>query len=414
MRAFPQADAVVRGDAEAAVEALARRVPARGDDLADVPNLVWRRGAAVVDNGIGFVADGETLGRHPRTRLDLVRHGHLYAQVAERLWFCRADRGIAWNLKVLGHVNGFALPFVRGCPFGCIYCGGGRAAQEVVSGRRRLAVHPVARAAAEVEDLARQGVNVFFTEYVPLGDGDRYWLDLFEAIGGRGGPRIAANVECRALPSPAFVEAFATAFGGRPWSRLNLSPDAAREESRARVKEGIAMSDRALAESLDLMERLRVRSELYYTVGLPGETAADVDALDVAIGALRRRYARIEAVRVHTVELDPASPMYLDPGRFGLRDALASFEDYRRHHARRGSMLSGLGYGAGIPRAEHERRAQETICDRFCRLSLQQSWRAPAGVKRAVDLAARAACETSGRARGALEAAGGKRPGFPD
>ena len=384
----PAVDAVIRGDAHATVSKLCARMPRRGDDLSRLPNLSWRRGETdVVHNPQSFVAEAQDLGDVSRTRFELLRHSDIYLELAQYLWFYRLDRSLAHNRRRFGHLNGFQLPMVLGCPFSCCYCGGGREAQQQISGRHGSTSVPLSRALAECRDLEGEGGDAFFMEYVPLGDGDVYYLDLFSGLRAAG-TGLAANIECRSIPSVAFLDAFAATFPSANGSRLNVSPDTACESFRQRCKAGVPLSDADLWDVLQEMEDRGISSEIYFTIGLPGEASGQRNALPALVSRLRGRFSAIRAVRIHGVELDPGSPMALRPDVYGMADPIESFEDYCRHHELPGSMLTSFGYGVVDPeggevdRSTHAAQITALQCRAFCRAAQPFAWRLP-GVLRA-------------------------------
>lgn len=158
------------------------------------------------------------------------------------------------------------------------------------------------------------------------------------------------------------------------------------------------MTDSLLMQRLAEMETLGVASEIYFSAGLPGETGQDHDQLKNFCLDLRSRFSCIQATRVHSIELDPASPMYMEPEKHGLTDTLRTFEDYRRYHSAGESMLGGLGYGmAGGQEdwqkaANYTARVEELICDKFCRAALPSTWKLPGALRPAAEAAIRRAC----------------------
>ena len=73
----PAIDAVIRGDGEEPLRALAQALD-EGSPLSSVPNLSWREGETIRSNTIDYVADSATLTNLDFERFDLLRHHQTY------------------------------------------------------------------------------------------------------------------------------------------------------------------------------------------------------------------------------------------------------------------------------------------------------------------------------------------------
>lgn len=391
LRTVPEADAVVRGEAEEPVRLLAAGLPARGADLSGVPNVSWRRGGEVVHNPLTYTAGESDLAKVSRTRLSLMRHGALYAKFAQHLYFHKPDLSLENNLRLHRDYVGFPLPLVRGCPFSCIYCGGGSAAQKTLNNRCSLTAVPVDRALDEFAALCGQGVSQFSTDYVPLGDGDKYYTELFRGLRSRG-LKVSLSADCRALPSGNFLEAFAACFPDDPGSRLNFSPEAAGDELRIKLKGGAARPYAELLRTLAEAERLKIRSGIFFNYSMPGMDEAETAALKAEVPRLRREFPHVSRITISPAELDPCSPLHLDPAGYGLSASLKTFGDYCVYHLLATPVFCGTGYSVGGRKEKGAGRLPGPACADFCRLTLQTSWRLPGALKKILDGGARLAC----------------------
>ncbi|MEW5733554.1 MAG: cobalamin-dependent protein [Thermodesulfobacteriota bacterium] len=398
MDRYPQVDAVCLGESENAVRAISRLFPKRGEDLAAIPGLAWRHSSGQVRFNCGSATDIGNLKGFCRTRLELMRHGAQYLKLAQFLHYYSWGWSFRRNLKNFGSPIGFALPVARGCVHDCLYCGGGSRAQSRINQRRGVTFLALGHVLAELQDLKKREGELFLTEYIASGDGDDYYLELFNSLKKRKNS-LHANIDCRGIPSGRFLETFAQVFPSFP-SHLNLSPEAAREPFRKKVKVGVALGDTGLYSALAHMERLKIKSEVYFSIGLPGETPEDVVALEETVREIRKRFSSIRAVRIHGIELDPGSPLFMEPEKHNMVDPLRTFEEYRAYHGSWSSMLSDLGYGVidhegrRIGREEHTRAVNRLICRRFCRAMLPRCASMPASLRKGAMLGTSGFCRT--------------------
>ena len=124
-----RADAGIRGGGEFAMAALADRLD-EGDDLEDVPGLVWREDGAWRRNPL----DSTPLSELPAMTRSLVDNRRYFGE---------------------GGQGGFETK--RGCPHRCVYC-----ADPVAKGRRVL-VRPPEAVADELECLLEQEIDHLHT-----------------------------------------------------------------------------------------------------------------------------------------------------------------------------------------------------------------------------------------------------------
>jgi hypothetical protein len=367
LREFPEADAVLRGEAEEAVRMLCVSGASRGSILPDIPGLSYRKDGRIFHNPAKPAETG-SVPPFSRTRLELMLHGDIYARLAQDLYFYKPGWGLETNLRLFGNSVGFPLPLFRGCQFSCEYCGGGRAAQERLCGRRRMDFLPVEEVLKEMRQLRAWGVIHVFFEYAPLGDRDAYYAELFGRMRSEGlSPDM--NIECRVLPSEIFLTAFAACSPGNK-SRLVFSPETIHNEARLKIKHGAHMTYGELLTALGRMEQLHIASEIFFT---PQGTKEEPAELTSEIQRLRAAFPHLKSIQVNKVELDPCSPLYL------RKENAPGLSDYVAYHSGSGAD-TGIGWD------------RDSLCKEFCALELKHSWRLPKLLRTAAGGAARAVC----------------------
>ncbi len=380
LAAVPEIDGVIRGDGERPLALLAEALD-RGGPLADVPNLTWRAPEGLRDNPLSYAADGATLSRLPYERLDLLRHRDRYIRDWCGPHYLPHGRRARWVMRGAQHLFGssrryFVLPVGRGCVFDCSWCGGGRTAHGLHSGRKRYvraSSERVAELIGQAMDLGFRGVHACFD---PTPDDPRYWLRVFERVRSAG-LRPEILFESYRLPHPDLVQGLAETFR-RP--TIAVSPDSADEDVRKKAR-GMFLSNDALLETVRTCDAAGVDLVLFFTSNLPWEAddgGRRARELAVACQAAAKRI-RV-GIRAFSIELEPGSPWSQDPGRFGIELGRTAFVDYLEAH-RPGAEgpETGLGFtviGQGHAAPAEPRFAQpcRETCQDLCPLPPNPRW----------------------------------------
>ena len=384
---FPCVDGVLRGHAEGAIVPLLEALET-GGDLGAVPALVHRVDGTVVDNA-----------RDPRARaaapalddlvfgdLSVMRHADLYAsQFGFPLAYGREWSRVE-NTRSLSMGRAFFPLFVgRGCPWLCTFCGGNRDTLRRVNGTNRMTWRSPARVVEDVRRAMEVGYRTMALCFDPTPQKDDYYLDLFAQI-RRARLDVDLYFECWGVPTAAFIHAFRETFPS-PESYLAVSPDSGSERVRKLNKQPY-YDDAALFETLDRLEAREIAFDVFYTIALPGETVADARETARQVDRIAATYRHARRLMTWSVQLEPGSPQFETPERFGMITDRACFRDfYRAHGGDRADTYSSLGYKiqgyfgdsrdqGGI--ADFERHLQHLKCMELCFLGRDpRFWSAP-------------------------------------
>lgn len=371
---FADVDAVVRGDGEAPLLALLDWV-SRGrqrDDLAGVPNLLWRAASGVVDNGQSYVADEEMLNELVFTRFDLMEHASMYAGMPKA--FLRTNLPTALNLtlnRVLGKDRSrffWGVPVGRGCVSSCFYCGGGGKAQVSINARHGVIFRKPAKVLETMRGLKAFGYTGGYLSFDPRPWSQDYYVELFRLM-RREQVTFDLLFSGWALPTRPFLDEFAKTFG--PNSACLVSPETGSERLRKTAR-AASYSNDDLFEVLDHAKSLGIRTVVYFSIGVPFETEQDFAETLALKETIRTRYpgTRIEAF---LIEMEPGSPWHGDPEKYGVRLQRRSLDDFMRDHASAAySSMTNLGYTSAffgdpdIAPQEFGRRLLDLKCRHFC------------------------------------------------
>lgn len=296
----PAVDFVLRGAVtEPSLLALVREL--EGARLFDaVPGLTWKDAT-----GIHVNADGPEATSLDQYSLDL---GMMVGSVVRSVDFWTSVPFHSWWRHPIT-----AVFTVKGCARGCITCGASRPA----FGRFMPGCFPLMRSPEAIAGQVRQLAGITRAPIFFVGDlrdgGDAYAREVLAAL-ARAPVSNRLVFEFFDPPDAALIEAIDASV---PHWGAELSPESHDESIRehlckarftnARMEESIASILRSRCEALDL----------FFMIGLPGQTHAGI--MDM-VDAIERLFVRFD--RRLSAFITPMGP-FLDPGSDGFERAEA-------------------------------------------------------------------------------------------
>ncbi|MBT3192154.1 MAG: radical SAM protein [Verrucomicrobia bacterium] len=371
LETMSELDAVIRGDAELPLDALLGAVKS-GGALDGIDNLVWRRDGAVVDNGQEYVVTEEILNDLTFTRFDLLDHGDQYRLMPKA--YIRTNLPAALTRQMNNVISKqrtyyfWGLPVGRGCPFRCFYCGGGARAQRLINRRRGVIFREPERVLDTMRELKQAGFHGAYVSFDPHPQSHTYYVDLFRRM-RETKLEFDWMFSSWGLPSEAFLDAFSETMG--PRSSFLISPETGSEKLR-RMSRGDYYSNDELVASLKSADRRGIRTMVFFCIGLPGEHMEEFqETLDLRDRILREcEHATVEAFMI---EIEPASPWFLDPEKYGITLGRRTLDDFLTQESRSNySSMSSLGYTSSffgdepIDEETFSRRLLDLKCTHFC------------------------------------------------
>lgn len=296
----PAVDFVLRGSVtEPSLLALLREV--EGERRFErVPDLTWKDGGEVRVNEPDC---------HPRSLDDygidlgmmvgsVIRHLDFWTNVPFHSW---------WRHPIT------AVFTVRGCARNCATCGASRAA----FGRFMPGRHPLLRAPESIAAGVRQLAEITRAPIFLVGDlrdgGPTYARSVIDALGR---VPVSNRIVFEFFDPPsadylAHIDASIARWGAE------LSPESHDETVRALMGKA-RFTNEQMEASIEAMLALRCEQlDLFYMIGLPGQTYRNVLEMVDSIGALFRRFDRRLSAFV-----TPMGP-FIDPGSDGFERAEA-------------------------------------------------------------------------------------------
>jgi B12-binding domain/radical SAM domain protein len=316
----PEVDFVVRGDStEVPVLQLLQHLSGHPDalPLADIPNLTWQEAdGAVRVNELTYSPENldHVLIDYSYVVKAVARYRDLASFVPFRGW--------------LGYPITAALS-VRGCSHNCRTCGGSAAAFSALHGRRRPAYRAPEDLAQDIRNIARFSKGPVFI----LGDirqaGAEYADRFLHAIQGYQGPVI---LELFDSADRGFIQRLAKAMPN--WT-LEISLESHSDEVRAAF--GRPYSNAAIENTMHYALEAGVkRLDVFFMIGLPKQDYQSVlDTVehcqyllhDLDQGADHRLIPFISPLAPF---LDPGSPVFENPERYGYRLMARTLEEHRQ------------------------------------------------------------------------------------
>lgn len=372
LETVPAADAVVLGEGFEPVRYLAQALDNK-TSLDSVPNLAWRKGRDVVVNPARMLHDTTLLDGFPFADFSVLKNNDSYVR---QFGFPLA---YAWELSpeenrhmmTMGR-SFFPLMVGSGCPRSCSFCCGNAVTQKRINAGHRLYFRSLDAIIEDVRRAQDAGYRTVALCFDPMPQSTRFFVELFGRM-KRETPGMDLYFECWSLPEPEFIRAFGEAFCA-PHSYLALSPDSGNEAIRKKNK-GYHYTNEQLLSCADLLSEHEIQMDIFFSIGFSGETAAlALDTRDL-MRRMADRYENIRRLMVWAVQLEPGSPAFDDPDRWGIESNRSTLGDFVRAHGGRGDAYTVLGYKipgyfgderdqGGVE--DFERHLQQFKCMEFC------------------------------------------------
>jgi B12-binding domain/radical SAM domain protein len=302
---YASVDAIVLGEAEDTFSQLVRRA-AHGRELKDVLGIAYRSGGIIKRNQMA----------KPIENLDGLDYANLRILENWRSYLRMDSSGNEQNRRPY-----FWLNLARGCCYNCVHCGGGMDAYRVFSTREKMAFRSPTRVAEDIERLYQLGVRQISFSHDPEIAGEKYQTRLLDEIRKRHFD-ISLYYESLRVPSRAFLEKINRVSYD---TTVAISPDSPSEE--VRIAAGRGFTNAQMMNAIEDCEDLGIKADIYYMVGLPGET---IDFLSM--------FKEVLAKMSHTIwtcvfppipyTIDPNCPMATNPEKYGVKLLYRTFDDY--------------------------------------------------------------------------------------
>ncbi len=315
---YPQVDYVIRGDStEEPLRQLLSTIKEKRSPE-DVPNLTWKDGNKIRTNELSHIsADLNSIAFDYRKVIQSsVRHFDLIGHLPFKDWL---------SYPILAALS------CRGCIHNCLVCGGSAAAYRHICRRETPAYRDARLAAQDIASISQ------YTRapIIVLGDilqaGPEYAEELLNELKGKNIKNHIA-LEFFSPPSRKFLQMAAESI---PNFNMEISPESHDEGIRRSF--GRAYDNHTLEESIaDALESGCKRVDVFFMIGLPGQTSQSVRETVGYCEELLKRYGQDGSGRIHPFIsplapfLDPGSVAFEDPEKYGYKLFYRTLEEHRQ------------------------------------------------------------------------------------
>jgi B12-binding domain/radical SAM domain protein len=307
-------DAVIRGEAEKPFLEFMRGLDKYGEITA-TPNLTYRNGSGEV-RVTPLMPPSESLDEYEFTRLDLIQpQSSVFSEPIPR-----------WSLEVC-----------RGCIYNCNICGGSAYTYRKYLGREKPAFRSPAKIVEDVIRLGEQGIKYVGIYQDPRMGGEKYWKELMNAIRDKRPAVEKITFDIFAPVNEEFVQEAATI--GKQVV-FYICPDSGSNCIRESL--GRFYTNEELLDSVQLCHRYHIPVVTFFSIGLAGETHNEVtetydlwdklrvmDQKAISRGGFGRRdKTPVGGPIIGPIFIDPGSPAYDSPEKYGYKLLFKNLEEY--------------------------------------------------------------------------------------
>ncbi|MDP1852660.1 MAG: radical SAM protein [Candidatus Omnitrophota bacterium] len=310
MRTYKEIDFVIKGDAEIPLLALLNSIRSKSPEgLRLIPNLVWRDGEGIVENPHTYVAGKAIINRLSYANFKLIRNHDKYI------------RFFSMDLNNKDSEPIFYYTASRGCVRSCSFCGGGCSAQKNINKRSKIVFADVKYVIKDLKRLKKYNINKL--HMYAVSQNDAYFMDLFKEIRKNKIDLTINFGDCR-LSTKVFIDEFAKTF--QRGSIISIFLESGSRKIRKMNKEA-GYSNNEILEILLYANKKNLKLCLSFSAGLPFETKKNIYETLKFINSIRNRLANVE-IRQDSTAIDPASPLFLYPEKYGVLSKVNSLKDF--------------------------------------------------------------------------------------
>jgi len=306
IQSYPFVDVIARGESESILLDLVRTICSNGK-IGESDGVTYRIGNSLRRRPASLPPN---LDRFKFTRLELMENWD------KQLKCCA--RGYEENRK-----PSFWLTIARGCLNECIYCGGARSCYQLLTGRERPIVRQASQIAEDIAGLAERGVKIVKLNHDPEMFGRHFWSSLLDSVKSTGAD-VSMYWESSRLPSKDFVKEATKTFVDLG---VAISPESTSQD--VRMLAGRSFTNEQMFRTIAFVEKSKVMTDIYFLVGLPGETANSANNIvKFTKKVCENKHTLVQPPIPYTI--DPHCPMAMNPEKYAIKLLLDSFNDYRK------------------------------------------------------------------------------------
>jgi radical SAM superfamily enzyme YgiQ (UPF0313 family) len=313
---FDSIDAVIRGDAETPLLELVKYKCKNhsNENFEKIPNLMYRQENALKQSTRRYIADESDLNQLNFSNFSLLENFDKYMQL---------------SLSVeLGHsnLNRLAYPCLgRGCSMNCVYCGGGKDAQQLLTGLDAPIFLSKEKVIEQLVTFEEMKISSIYIGFDPDPEKRDYHKELFAMI-RKEKIDIGCQFESWDISGKDFLKDFRRTFNPL-YSSIIHSIQSGSEKVR-NLNTGYSYSNKELFRWLSNAKEELIPIELAFSSGLSGETENHFDDTIKVAKKIVEQYPMVLDMYCIPSSLEPCSPQFLNPEKYGLTLKFTKFLDY--------------------------------------------------------------------------------------
>jgi B12-binding domain/radical SAM domain protein len=316
---YPWIDMVMRGDSTEAPMLALMRTLRLGGSLAEVPNLAWKRpDGTVVVNPLSHVPtsfDEIALPNYSYVMRSVLKYGSLSNVIPCEDWL---DYPIT------------AVLTARGCTQNCSICGGSRSAYRLICNRPRPAFRSPETLVADILRIQQFSRSPIFLVHDIRQGGPAHTERFLELLA----QAPIENELVFELFFPAGDEFFGKIARAVPRFSVEMTLESHLETLRRFNGKLACSNERIEATVASALKNGVNRIDLFFMVGIPKQTYADAVGCVDYCRTLLERFEGDRRLWFFIAPLgpflDPGSPAFEDPERYGYRQLCRTFEEHRQ------------------------------------------------------------------------------------
>jgi B12-binding domain/radical SAM domain protein len=316
LQKYPFVDAVVRAESEKAFLELMQGLEKR-HRLTPTSNLTYRDEKGEV-RVTPLLPASQNLDEFEFTRFNLLE---------PRTSIFTSDQLPRWSLEVC-----------RGCVYNCAICGGSAYTYKKYLGMSKPAFRSAAKIGEDIRRLNDQGIRVVGLYQDPRPAGPDYCRDLLQVLKDNRLEIDRLSLDLLVPADEDFIKAIAAT--GRQVT-VHICPDTGSDAVRKRL--GRPYSTNQLVETVKLCHKYLIPVTTFFSAGLAGETRDEM----LKTWELWEKLSELETISmargdsvglssgvplggpiIGPILLDPGSPAFDDPARYGYKLLYKNLEEY--------------------------------------------------------------------------------------
>jgi len=326
-------DYVISSDSEIPLLNLMNYILRGEGSISGIPNLYHREGNKAIPPSSHYVTPSDLFNSLEYHNYDMLIDGDFYRKYIgiPAIWV--KGRDFNFHRRELDPITNLYFPVTgKGCPYKCTWCG---KEKRNVSVRRDPSV-----VASSIKKVRQNGFQSLYFAYNTFPDSDEYHIEIFERL-RKPDIDMFSYFENWALPSEKFIREYARTFNDRV---IALSPDTGSEDVR-NINKGLSYSNKQFFETMDLLKKYNVETDIFLSFGLPGENEDRFQETRLFIDKCRKKYDNIGEICLFGLELEPGSPWFESPEKYGIVTTRKNFTDFHKAHSPGGKgSFASLGY----------------------------------------------------------------------